>query len=181
MQVAVSFDSSEAINIAGPDHYDLRADPRELDRIEPARRLVALRSFLLGVNVGDSPFATVGCKVWKETAGEAAENHVCASRVDLIFLRESANFGRGPYEDLARRLAELLEREPGETVRAELRQIPARFPVDNRGYCLRLILYARGATPEQAEVRLGLGLARVQQALMFVARVLRQQGGFVQD
>ena len=36
-------------------------------------------------------------------------------------------------------------------------------------------------TREQAEVRWGLGLARVQQALLFVARTLRQKGDSAEE
>jgi hypothetical protein len=36
-------------------------------------------------------------------------------------------------------------------------------------------MVAHGESAEQAEIRRGLGLARLQQALLFRARVLRQQ------
>ncbi len=43
------------------------------------------------------------------------------------------------------------------------------------GYGLRIQLSARGVTPQQAELRWGFGLARIQQALLFVSRTIRQQ------
>jgi hypothetical protein len=95
---------------------------------------------------------------------------------DVIFLREDANFGRGPLENLAQRLAELLEREPGDSLRAELQIAGIEF-AETDGFCLRITLYAQGNTPGQAALRWGLGLARLQQALLFVARGLRQQLG----
>ncbi len=58
-----------------------------------------------------------------------------------------------------------------------MRISPVAFATDDDGFCLRIILYARGETLEQARVRWGLGLARVQQALLFVARELRQEHG----
>ena len=97
--------------------------------------------------------------------------------MDLVFLREDANFGAGPHENLAQRLAELLGREPGDALRVELEIVGAEFGGENRGFCLRVSLYARGATAEQAQLRWGLGLARLQQALLFVARALRHELG----
>jgi hypothetical protein len=176
MRVAVEFEITESCTVRGVDRYDLRSYPLGLERIECTRQYPPLLRFLVNVNSGDSPFSTFGCKAWSaKEAGSATEPCVFASRVDLIFLREATNFGRGPLEDLARRLAELLEREPGEALHAELRIAPAKFTGENRGFCLRLLLYARGATPEQAQMRWGLGLARLQQAVLFVGRVLRQE------
>ncbi len=173
MRIAVVFDSAETCCVRGARHFDLHLDARAIERIDAARLHAPMRTFLTNVNTSDSIFATIGCKVWTAVEPANTEMEVFASRIDLIFLQEATNFGRGPHEDLASRLAQLLERDSGETLRAELRISPVEFAGEDRGFCLRMILYARGATREQAEARWGLGLARMQQALLFVARELR--------
>jgi hypothetical protein len=146
-----------------------------LERIELARRHTPLRRFLEYLNADDSLFATFASQVWSAQESNTAECCVFASRVGVVFQRQTANFARDPHDNLARQLAGLLEREPGEALRAELHVAPALFGGENSGFCLGLILYANGATPEQAQVRWGFGLARVQQALLFLSRGLRQQ------
>jgi hypothetical protein len=175
MRITVVFDPAETCSVRGARHFDLHLDAGAIERIDAARQHAPLRAFLANVNTSDSIFATIGCKVWSAVEAANAEPEVFASRIDLIFLQEATNFGRGPHEDLANRLAGLLERDSGETLRAELRISPVEFAGEDRGFCLRIILYARGATREQAEARWGLGLARMQQALLFVARGLRHQ------
>lgn len=192
MRVEVSFETEEAgekleipwESTDPADRYvDLRADAKALDHLEPARRHPPLRNFLAAVNSGDSLFSTARCKTWvtekDPAASEPAGTEACefASRIDLIFAAERPNFDRNHYAGLTQRLQELLAREPGpDTQRCELRVRPCHFRApDRRGSCLRIQLYARGATPEQARLRWGLALARIQQAVLFVSRVLRQQ------
>jgi hypothetical protein len=90
----------------------------------------------------------------------------------------SLNAGQGRFEELSRRLAELLEHEGGAdylSVRLSLRRCHFTS-ASHDGFCLVVVLSARGASAEQAKMRWGLALARVQQALLFLSRVLRQQG-----
>jgi hypothetical protein len=75
---------------------------------------------------------------------------------------------------LADRLAALLEREPGDSLRVELQILPAQSAGGRQGFCLRLLLFSRGAGQQQAQLRWSLGLARVQQALLFLGRAIRQ-------
>jgi hypothetical protein len=176
MYVVVASDTGTNRSVTGTDRFNLHADPVAVERIAAAREHAPLRSFLANVNASGSIFATIACKIWSATAA-GAETKIFASYIDVIFLQESTNFGCGPHEELARRLAQLLEREPGEALRAELRISPVVFAADEDGFCLRIILYAQGETLEQARVRWGLGLARVQQALLFAARELRREHG----
>jgi len=162
-------------------YFDLRANPRELDRVEQARRHHPLRNFLATVNSADSIFSTVWCRTWlnrEDASGVAGtEPYEFASSIALIYAREDFNFELGHCEDLAQRLAQLLTRETTrEAMRVELRVRRCRFCVREQwGFCLTIFLYARGATPEQAELRWGLGLARLQQALLFLSRVIRHE------
>ena len=187
MRVEVVFEldeSSEKLDIPweGPDpatgYFDLRENPQAIERLEVARQHPPLRSFLATVNSADSLFSTVRCKAWPQPEDSASEKEPCefASRVDIVFAAESFNFERRHYDDLVRRLQELLTRDATpDYLRAALRVHLCRFRTLARwGFCLRITLYARGATAEQAELRWGLGLARVQQALLFVSRILRQ-------
>ena len=79
-----------------------------------------------------------------------------------------------PHE--ATRTARIEARIAPDALRVALRARACHFRAPSRwGFCLAVFLYARGATPEQAEVRWGLGLVRIQQALLFTSRILRQK------
>jgi len=84
---------------------------------------------------------------------------------------------RSVYFSLLEKLIELLkEAGSAETLAAEVcllsetRDLPSR---SQTALCVRLI--AVGESPEQARLRWGLGLAHLQQALLFTSRFLRQQ------
>jgi hypothetical protein len=154
-------------------YCDLRSDPGAIREIEPARRHRPLHGFLATLNSADSVFATARAKVWLEP--EQGETSEFASRVEIVFAQEELNVERSHYEGLCQRLLELLTQDPGESLRAELRVRRCEFRGSGqRGFCLALVLRARGETPGQAELRWGLGLTRVQQALMFLSRGIRQ-------
>jgi hypothetical protein len=176
MRVSVSLNPETSLCVRDAEHLDLHVDPAAMGRIEAAQRYVPLRNLLIYLNVSDSLFSTFGSKAWSGREDDPEEPFVFVSRVDLVFLREDANFGSGPHENLGRRLAELLGREPGDALRVELQICRAELGGQG-GFCTRVSLYAKGATPEQAELRWGLGLARLQQALLFVARGLRHELG----
>jgi hypothetical protein len=192
MRVEVAFEAEEQTDLlqipweaaeADNRYIDLRENPDAVDRLEPARQHPPLRGFLAALNSADSFFATARSKTEhrqerpRASAEAARDSSEFVSRVDLIFAAESFNFERARYEELARRLQELLTRDTApDALRAELRVRPCRFGAHSRtGFCLEILLYARGSTPEQAELRWGLGLARIQQALLFSSRILRQQ------
>ena len=172
MRVIVTSDSGQGCSVAGPERLDLREEPAGIDRIDAARRYPAFRGLLLNLNSDESPFTTFGCKVWTED-GEGAEPIVFASRIDLV-ISQGERLSRAQYHEMATRLAGLLEREAGDAVRAELHISPAQFTGGFEGFCLRLLLFARGAAQDQAQLRWSLGIVRVQQALLFLARAIRQ-------
>lgn len=173
MRVVVTSDIHESCSVDRPERLDLREDPGALTRIEAARQHPTLRSLLLNLNDDESPFSTFGCKVWAAAESAGPEPNLFASRVDLLVSRGAEALDDAAYHDLARRLAELLEREPGDALRVELHISPAHLAGGREGFCLRLFLFARGAGQEQARLRWSLGLARVQQALLFLARAIR--------
>lgn len=174
MRVTVTNDSQARRGIADSERFDLHDDPRSVGRIEAARQHPSLRGLLLNLNDDESPFSTLACKVWSVTEGAGVESAEFASRIDLVASQGAHELGEAQYQDLARRLAELLEREPGDALRVELQILPAEFAGGRKGSCLRLLLLSRAAAQEQAQLRWSLGLARVQQALLFLARAIRQ-------
>ena len=162
------------------DHVDLRENPHAIEQIAPARQYLPLRNFLTAVNSPGSVFASVMASVECDVPGDASNSdaYLFASQTTLVFAVSSLNFDPGQYTELTANLKELLERDSGEAVRGELRISPCNFPEQNqRGFCLCVRLVATGDSAKQAELRWGLGLARVQQALMFRARLLGQQIG----
>lgn len=200
MRVEVAFElgeASEKLEIpwetSDPDirYFDLREDAKSIERLEAARRYPPLRNFLTVVNSADSLFATARCKAWltqqdpvpgtpsgaTAAPGTGLEPSEFASQVDLVFTPEQFNFNRSQYASLTGRLVELLTRESApDALRVALRVRACHFRAPGRwGFFLAVFLHAHGATPEQAELRWGLGLARVQQALLFTSRILRQK------
>ena len=173
MRVIVTKDSRQSCLLTGPERLDLREEPGAIARIDAARQHPTLSGLLLNLNADESPFSTLGCKVWTATESAEAEPSVFASRIDLVVSHGAEELDEVRYDDLARRLAGLLEHEPGDALRAELQISPAQLAGERQGFCLRLLLFARGAGQEQARLRWSLGLARVQQALLFLARAIR--------
>jgi hypothetical protein len=164
----------------GENYVDLRENPHAVERIAPARQHLPLRSFLTFVNSADSLFTSASAGTKTDSPATVSAGNTCefASQASLVFTESSLNFERDRYMDFTASLKELLERDPGDAIRAVLRISPCDFPAQNRrGFCLNIRLVAHGASAEQAEMRWGLGLARVQQALLFRARALRQQFG----
>ena len=173
MRVTVTKDSQARRGLVDSERFDLRDDPRSIGRIEAARQHPSLRGLLLNLNEDESPFSTLACKVWSVEEG-GAEPSEFASCIDLVASQDGRQLDEAQYQDMARRLAELLEHEPGDALRVELQILPAEFANGRQGFCLRLLLFSRAAAQEQAQLRWTLGLARVQQALLFLARTIRQ-------
>jgi hypothetical protein len=166
---------------------DLRADPKLIERIEPAQHNAALRTFLAVVNDSASFFFTARCKTWHSPAPNAGA-HEFSARVQIAFVSGALNRDFEQVEDLAERLHGLLTNESGaDSLALDIFLRKCRFgagglpapagPPANLGLCLDIELRARGATANQAELRCGLGLARLQQALLFISRALRQKCG----
>jgi len=174
MRVIVTRDSQETSSLAYAGSLDLHEDPGAIERIDVARQYPALRGVLLNLNADESPFSTLACKVWVATEAASAETTEFASRIDLAVSHGAQELGQAQYQDLANRLAALLEPEPGDALRVELQIWPAEFAGRRPGFCLRLLLFSRGVGRQQAQLRWNLGLARVQQALLFLARAIRQ-------
>jgi hypothetical protein len=174
---------------SGDEFIDLRENPAAIARIHTASENPPLATFLAAVNGAGSLFSTVRAKVWGEPSAQPGGEFTFHSRVDLIFSQESFNLMPERYEDVARRLVELWMRDTsGDTLSVRLEILPCDFVVakaagedHSEGAALRVILSARSASAEQARIRWGLGIVRVQQALLFVSRAMRQKLGIESD
>jgi hypothetical protein len=155
-------------------YLDLRENPHAIAEIEPARRHLPLSRFLAALNSDDSIFATLRCHV-ADRAAETSALGEFHSRFHLVFADFAKNLTREALKTLALRLRELLEKDsPAESLEAELRLARCRFKeTGGHGYGLAITLRATGGTPQQAELRWSLGLMRVQQALLYLSRVMR--------
>ena len=158
-------------------YLDLRANPHAIEGVAAARKYLPLRNFLTSVNSEESIFASAGATTKSDlpAAVSAGLAYEFASQTMIVFVDPSFNSERKIYADLASGLKELLERDSADTVRLVLRISACDFTAQNQvGFCLSIRLVAEGTSAQQAELRWGLGLARVQQALLFRSRALKQ-------
>jgi len=184
MRVEIVDDTENPAAVAvfppGENYVDLRQNSHGVERIAAARAYLPLRNFLTAVNSPESVFATLTATVeCKSTVAEdAGEVHEFSSWTSLVFTVPSLNFDRSRYVELTEGLKELLERDSADSIQGVLRVGACDFQEQRRrGFYLGICLVARGDSAKQSELRWGLGLARVQQALLFRARALGQQIG----
>jgi hypothetical protein len=160
------------------NYVDLRANPQAIEQIAAARHYLPLRNFLASVNGGESIFATA-CASTKSDLPAAVFADLAyefASQARIVFAEPYLNWERRQYADLSSGLKELLERDAADAIRVALRISSCDFTAaKQRGFCLDIRLVAEGNSAQQAELRWGLGLARVQQALLFRSRAIKQQ------
>ncbi len=157
----------------GDNYVDLRQNPHAVEQSAAAREYLPLRNFLVAVNSPESLFASASrLPPNMDRRPAAGGDHEFISRTIIVFAAASLNFDRGHYVELATGLKELLERDPGDSSRGVLQISPCDFVDQNeRGYCLKIQLTAKGDSSSQAELRWGLGLAfALQRALLFRAR-----------
>jgi len=162
----------------GENYFDLRANPQAIERIAAARQYLALRNFLVSVNGPESIFTTASATTKSDLPAtvSADQAYEFASQARIVFAEPALNWEQRHYTDLSSRLKDLLERDTADATRAVLRISSCDFTAEDRhGFCLDIRLVAEGSLAQQAELRWGLGLARIQQALLFRSRALKQQ------
>lgn len=143
---------------------------------------LAIKSFLAAIDTGDSLFC-----VAQPLAGPSAEGspsgRFFSGEIVLEFREAEHSRNRSLHFLLMEKLTGLL-REAGsaETLVATLCLTPASVLMSDSGnqerptrkeLALWMRLAAKGDTAEQAVLRWGLGLAHIQQALLFTSRHLR--------
>ena len=179
MQVDI-IDTEDETPAAVFPSLDLRENPRQIERMRAARQYPSLRNFLASVNGPDSILATGDVTVKSDLPSDVSSGgeHEFASQIEVVFSVPHFNWDRRHYLDFCSALKELLERDASDTLRVALKIYRCDFPAQKRsGYCLAVRLVAEGSSEQQAELRWGLGLARLQQALLFSSRALKQQVG----
>jgi hypothetical protein len=166
-------------NSAGDEYLDLCENPGAITQIAAARENPPFARVLLQLNEEDSLFRTIRAKVWSAPSEKVGDGEFFHSRIDLIFAREAFNTIPERFEDVVRRLVELWMKDfSADALAARLEVLPCKFVSSNQdGAALRITLTARGANADQARTRWGLGLVRMQQALLFVSRAMKQKLG----
>lgn len=154
----------------------LNQPPAQLTAINDPAIDRALRNFLTALATDDSLFTgeMLGTVVGVSAGGEEA---TCSGDFALRFREANLADNRNLNFSLLEKLSELL-RQAGssDALTAHLSLSPQSEPGKaSGGLVLRLRLEASGNSTEQATLRWGLGLAHVQQAVLFTARYLRQQ------
>ena len=130
----------------------------------------ALKNFTATVNGDDSLFAEESLGVQLANVGEPSTR--CAATIRLNFRDERMARSRGAYLSALEKLSELLKQAGSADSLLVKMALVAR---DTGDFWLKLRLEALGNSVEQAGLRWSLGLAHVQQAVLFASRLLRQQ------
>jgi hypothetical protein len=143
----------------------------------------ALKSFVGAIGAEDSLFAVEPGAVLGSLESPAPQepalqrnDQLCVAAITLKFRDEKLGRNRGAHFSLVEKLSELLKQAgSADSLTALLSIVPASTSADQPEFALAMCLQASGNSPEQAALRWGLGLAHVQQALLFTSRSLRQQ------
>jgi hypothetical protein len=132
----------------------------------------AMKSFMGAVDSDDSLFRAQSDGVQLSSAGSESS---CAATLGLKFRDEKLLGSRGAHFSLIEKLSGLLKQAgSGDALSAQL-ALEAVEGGAKPAFAVNLRLEARGSSPEQAGLRWGLGMAHVQQAVLFTSRVLRQE------
>jgi hypothetical protein len=166
-------------NAAGEEYLGLRENPGAITQIVAARENPPFARLLLELNEEGSLFLTVRARAWPTPSQQAGGEDCFHSRIELIFAQDPFNAMPERFEDVVRRLVELWMKDfSADTLAARLEILPCSYKLSGRdGAALRITLTARGANAEQARTRWSLGLVRLQQALLFVSRAMKQKLG----
>ena len=146
-------------------------------KVKDAPKKRALQNFISSLNSEDSHFSVEhsgsGSVHESEQAGE-----VYSGDFLITFRSPEDQKNSSLHFTLLEKLSELF-RSAGSSdtlgVIMSLTKVPSTER-GNPGLALRLRLKAVGDSAEQAELRWGLGLAHIQQGLLFASRWLRQRG-----
>jgi hypothetical protein len=132
----------------------------------------SLQNFLAAINAEESLFRC-------EVAGPERNDTSCSGDFSLRFSSDSMANNRQLHFALVEKLMELLNQAGSpDSMAMQICIGPASGSPSltaSAGLMVRLRLTARGSSGEQTMLRWGLGLAHVQQALLFTSRQLRQR------
>jgi len=154
-----------------PEHPVVNAAAIE----EPSVKL-ALQNFRNALQSDDSMFDSNEDGTGPVSAGGDGPAR-CAGEF-LVAFRDAESAGnRGMYFQLIQKLIELLRDAGSQEVMAATLCLTSETPkgIPKGALGLRIRLEATGDSNEKAALRWGLGLAHLQQALLFTSRYLRQK------
>jgi hypothetical protein len=142
---------------------------------EDASVKLALQNFPSAMKGDDSLFVSEHGEIWREIRPGDGRG-ICRGNFSLSFKESEFDYNRGLYFQLIQKLIELLKDAGSqEVLMARLCLISATKDNASAGaFSLGIELEAVGDSNEQAALRWGLGLAHLQQALLFTSRYLRQ-------
>ena len=137
---------------------------------------LALQNFQSAMQGDDSLFDSRQKGDWQVTAGEDGRA-TCSGSFLLSFRGKEFGSDGGLHFRLIEKLTELLKNAGSpEILAAKLCLTSEKRDDSVQGvFALRMELEAVGDSSEQATLRWGLGVAHLQQALLFTSRYLRQQ------
>lgn len=143
--------------------------------MEDASVKLALRNFSNAVRSDDSLFAEVPGAVPGPAAGAGGRG--CMGEFVLHFREEKLAKNRDRHFQLLQKLKELLKASGSQDVLTTSLCVAPRddTKAGTAGFALKIRLEASGDAREVAALRWALGLAQIQQALLFTSRHLRQQ------
>jgi hypothetical protein len=143
---------------------------------EDASVRLALQNFERAIEGDDSLFVSEYRGNWRVSrAGDG--RGICSGKFSFCFKDKEFGRDRGLYFQLLQKLIELLRGAGSqEVLMARLCLVSAGKDESTPGVLsLGIELEAVGDSGEQAALRWGLGLAHLQQALLFTSRYLRQR------
>jgi len=146
------------------------------DSAEDGSVKLALGSFASAMEDHDSLFVSEYGGNWRESrAGDGRA--ICRGKFSLCFKEKEFGLVPGLYFQLLQKLIELLRGAGSqEVLMARLCLVSAGKDESTPGiFSLNIELEAVGDSQEHAALRWGLGLAHLQQALLFTSRYLRQR------
>jgi hypothetical protein len=152
---------------------------------EPGAGL-AIKSFLAAIDSGDS-LLCMAQPLEGPSEDESVGGHVYSGDILLEFREVENSRNRSLHFVLIEKLIELLK-EAGSNDSLEttlcltsgsilIRTSETQAPARQKELALRMRLTAKGDSADQAVLRWGLGLAHLQQALLFTSRHLRMHLG----
>ena len=147
--------------------------------VEDAAAERALKGFFAAIESDDSLFSCQPLRLSIADFGNGAHAAVCTGDFVLRFRDTLMSANRRLHFALVEKLVELLKvAGSAESLTARMCLIPESDPEAKQpGVAVCLRLEAQGSSREQASLRWGLGVAHVQQAVLFTSRYLRQQIG----
>jgi hypothetical protein len=168
-----TLDMPWAAEEGGPRYYALKRYPGLLLNLEEAQRVPELGEFLSAVNAPAGLLETAKCDVWSSTEINPEEEifgaaYKFGSYVDLLFSDSVPRFSFSAYEQLAKRLTQLLQLVPEIPASAEFLIRRCYYHAEEEirdGFYITFYLFGYGDDEIQSRGRWTTALKLVQNAI----------------